>query len=77
MGKLGKKHALYLSGNVWVQRGMICEKSGKCFLLRNGSVIIQIIAQIIIISENFPNKGSQLKNCFLLSEWYYRQSGVG
>lgn len=77
MGGLGKKHAVHLSEWWWwwgVQRGM---KGGECFPLRNGSVIIQIIAQIIIISENLPNKGSQLKNCFLLSKWYYRQSRVG
>lgn len=37
----------------------------------------QIIAQIIIFSENFLNKGSRLKNCILLSERYYHHSGVG
>lgn len=52
-------------------------QGGKCFLLGNGSFIIQIIAQIIIISENFLNKSSRLKNCILFAEHYYHHSGVG
>lgn len=31
-------------------------QGGKCFLFGNGSFVIQIIAQIIIVSENFLKK---------------------
>lgn len=71
------KCALGLSGSVHIQREIITGKVGNVFFFGNGSFIIQIIAQIIIISENFPNKGSRLKNCILLSERYYHHSGVG